>query len=447
MFLKDTKFLVVGISRSGIAVLEFLLSHKSKCYMWDDKIEYLSSEVTSSYEKRGVVKAERVRLVEIVKEVDVVVLSPGVPIDSEVALLAKKHAKRIIGELELGSLFSSCPIVAVTGTNGKTTTCTLISSMLTNAKVKNCLVGNIGIPFTSKINEMNEETVAVTEVSSFQLETIQFLRPHIAVVTNISEDHLSRHYNMQNYVYLKSKILHNLRESEYAVLNYDDNIVKGFAEKTRGKIIYFSCKEKVDGVYLEDGMIYYFDQAVLDIRLLSVRGEHNVANILAAVAVGKILGVEDEMIAETVVAFRGIKHRVEFIGNIGGIEYVNDSKSTNVDSTIKAIQSISRPIVLMLGGKDKGQSFDELFRYFSNSNVVKIILYGQTRYKMLKSAERGNVTNYCVATNLTSAVALARAEAKSGDCVLLSPACASYDEFSGYEERGECFIKAVKSLE
>ncbi|MBP5308734.1 MAG: UDP-N-acetylmuramoyl-L-alanine--D-glutamate ligase, partial [Clostridia bacterium] len=298
-------------------------------------------------------------------------------------------------------------------------------------------------PFASKLAETNEETVAVTEVSSFQLETMNAFTPHVAVITNVSEDHLSRHYNMQNYVYLKSKILFNLRESEYAVLNYDDYVVRGFADKTKGKVIFFSAREKVDGAYVADEKIYFRDQPVLDREVIKVEGEHNLYNVLAAVAAGKILKIPDAAIAEAVAEFKGIKHRIEFIGSVNGVDYYNDSKATNVDSTLKALEAMKKPTVLLLGGKDKGQDFDVLFKACADRNVVKTILFGETRYKMLKSAERAEYGNFCVATNFFSAVNLARSEAEEGQNVLLSPACASFDEFSGYEQRGEKFAEIV----
>ncbi len=447
MYLEKDTFLVVGISKSGVAATNFLLSRGVKCYIVD---EITSDGVLASInmlEQKGAVTVSADHIEEIIQEVDIVVISPGVPIDNKIPVCAKKYGKRIIGELELGYIFSNCPIIAVTGTNGKTTTCSLIADILTRAKIKNYLVGNIGIPYTSKINDMGYNTVAVTEVSSFQLESMSSFTPHVAVVTNISEDHLSRHYNMQNYIYLKSKILYNLRESEYAVLNYDDYVTRNFAEKTKGKIIYFSTKEKIDGVYIEDGIIYYKGLPVMEKNLINIKGEHNLYNILAAVAVCKAIKIPDSDIAEGIIEFKGIKHRIEFIKNVNGIDFYNDSKATNVDSTLKALNSMEKNTVLILGGKDKGQSYDELFSECKKRNVVKTVLYGETRYKMIKSAERAEYKNFCVATNLFSAVKLAYNEAKEGECVLLSPACSSFDEFSGFEERGEKFCQIVGGLE
>ena len=446
MYLSKNIFLVLGVSKSGFASAEFLLNNGAECYICDEFESEPVSKNVSLLCAKGAKKIDANGLMGVLPLIDVLVLSPGVSIDNKIAIETKRMGKRIVGELELGAMYTNCPIVAVTGTNGKTTTCTMISDVLKKANVKNELVGNIGVPYISKIDEMDRDTVAVTEVSSFQLETVSSFSPHVAVITNISEDHLSRHYNMQNYVYLKSKILFNLKESEFAVLNYDDYIVRGFSDKTRGKIIYFSVKEKVDGVYVEDDLIYYNGTAIMDKRLIRVKGEHNLYNVLATRAVCKALKVDDNVIAEAIIEFKGIKHRIEFVREINGIDFYNDSKATNVDSTVKALNSMVKPTVLMLGGRDKGQNFEGLFEICKQRNVCKIVLFGEARYKLLKCAEKMEMTNICVATNLYSASLLAYSEAEEGQSVLLSPACSSFDEFSGFEERGEKFIEYVNNF-
>ena len=447
MYLNKTVFLVAGISRSGIAATEFLLSHGAECFICDEMdTEGIRTSTAMLYAK-GARPISGDEAIEAMDKIDVLVMSPGIPIDNRIPLAAKRAGKRIIGEMELGFLYSTCPIVAVTGTNGKTTTCSLIASVLDRAGVDCRAVGNMGVPFTSKLSELDCNTVAVTEVSSFQLETLNAFSPHIAIVTNVAEDHLSRHYNMQNYIFLKSKILKNLKESEYAVLNYDDYVVRGFSEKTKGKVEYFSLKEKVDGAYIEGDMLYYKGNAVMDTRLIRLKGEHNLYNILACVAACKVLGVSDNDIAEGIIAFKGISHRIEFVRSIRGIDFYNDSKATNVDSTIKALNAMSKPTVLLLGGKDKGQSFDSLFEACKAKNVVKIILFGECRYKLLKSAERAEMDCYCLASSLSSAVSLAFSEAEVGQNVLLSPACSSFDEFSGFEERGARFAEIVNGFD
>jgi UDP-N-acetylmuramoylalanine--D-glutamate ligase len=256
MYITKNSFLVVGVSRSGVAAADFILALGGICYLCDEqKTDGILMSVGKLTEK-GAIWVEMNEVEAMLSKIDVVVLSPGVPIDNSIPVTAKRMGKRIIGEMELGYMFSVNPIIAVTGTNGKTTTCSMIAAMLDKAGVKNELLGNIGVPYTSKISNMDYNTVAVTEVSSFQLETLSSFTPHIAVITNITEDHLSRHYNMQNYVYLKNKLIVNQRESEYSVLNYDDYIVRSFADKAKSKVVFFSTKQKVDGVYIDDDLMF-----------------------------------------------------------------------------------------------------------------------------------------------------------------------------------------------
>lgn len=446
MYLKNNTFMVAGVSKSGISATSFLLSHGAKVYIVDEIENEKTSKAFELLSGLGAEKVERDQIEEKLKSTDVLVLSPGIPIDNRIPVCAKRLGKRIIGELELGYLYSNCPIIGVTGTNGKTTVCTMISEVLSKANIENFKVGNIGVPFTREMEKYNPGTVAVTEVSSFQLETTQAFCPHIAVVTNISEDHLIRHYNMQNYIYLKSKILLNQKESEYAVLGYDDFVVRGFKDKTKAKVVWFSAKEKVDGAYVDGDMICYMGEEIFSKNLLPCGGEHNLLNALATVAVCKCMKIENNLIAEGIIGFKGIRHRIEFIRELDGVKYFNDSKATNVDSTLNALNTMNGKTVLLLGGKDKEQSYDMLFEKLKELNIEKVILYGETRYKMLKSAEKASYENVCIATTLFSAVNLAKNESKAGENVLLSPACASFDEFSGYEERGDKFAEIVNAF-
>ncbi|MCI5838693.1 MAG: UDP-N-acetylmuramoyl-L-alanine--D-glutamate ligase [Christensenellaceae bacterium] len=446
MYLKNSVFMVAGVSKSGIAATEFLLSHGAKVYVVDEIENEKTGRAFDILANLGAEKVDSVVVEEKLSEIDVLVLSPGIPIDNRIPVCAKRLGKRIIGELELGFLYSNCPVIGITGTNGKTTVCTMVSEVLMKAGIENFKVGNIGVPFTKEIDKYTPETVAVTEVSSFQLETTQTFCPHIAVVTNISEDHLIRHYNMQNYIYLKSKILFNMKESEFAVLGYDDFVVRGFKDKTKAKVVWFSAKEKVDGAYIDGDMICYKDEEVFSKALLPAGGEHNLLNALATVAVCKCMKIENNVIAEGIIGFKGIRHRIEFVREFEGVKYFNDSKATNVGSTVNALSSMNGKTVLLLGGRDKEQSFDSLFEQLKDKNVDKVVLFGETRYKMLKSAEKASFEDVCVASNFISAVNLARTESKEGENVLLSPACASYDEFSGFEERGDKFVELVNAF-
>ncbi len=446
MDIVNQKFLVLGVSKSGSAATEFLLKKGAVCYIYEDVKIPKVNEAIERLLSLGAIRCERENADRILSEIDVVVISPGVPINFDLAVKAKNLKKRIIGELELGFLSFYPVIVGVTGTNGKTTTCSLIDAILKGAGVKDKLVGNIGVPITSVLDEVDKETVFITEVSSFQLESVSTFTPHIACVTNVSPDHLERHYSFENYVFLKKRILSNLKESEYAVLNFDDEIVKGFAEGLRAKTIFVSIKEKVDGSYEEDGKLYYNGEYVIDRDEIPLKGDHNVYNALYAIAVCKLLKVPTNLINFALKEFKGVKHRIELIKEVSGVKYFNDSKSTNTASAITAIDSMDRPTVLILGGSEKGENYEKLFEKIKSSNVKHTVITGSSRFNMLSAAGKIGYVNFTVTPDFSSAVQIASLLASEGESVLLSPACASFDAFSGYEERGEKFCEIVESL-
>ncbi|MBO4323072.1 MAG: UDP-N-acetylmuramoyl-L-alanine--D-glutamate ligase [Clostridia bacterium] len=447
MNLKRDKFLIVGISKSGVGATELLLKRGAKCYIYDDNDNDSVKRARETLSAKGAVAVSADELEETIETADIVVLSPGVAIDHEIPVKAKRAGKRIIGELELASLFCQNPIIAVTGTNGKTTTCSLIDCILKGAGIDCVLCGNIGTPLSSVLDRLKEDSVVVAEVSSFQLETVSKFTPHIAVVTNVTPDHLARHYNMENYIFVKSRILQCQRESEYAVLNYDDPIVRKMAEKAKSKVVYFSVKSEVDGAYLSGEKILYKGKYVMDSSAVQIGGQHNIENVLAAVCAAEIMGVTEEKIAETILGFKGVKHRIQFVKEIGGVEYYNDSKATNPDASIKAIDSMKRPTVLILGGKDKGLSFDELFDKIKKSCVYHVVLTGESRLKMAENAISNGFNAVSMTEDFVLAIKLAKMIAKEGDAVLLSPACSSYDKFSDFEERGDKFIETVENLD
>ena len=446
MYLKKEKCLIVGVSKSGFSACCFLLERGARCFVYDDaETEAVKSALKDLFEK-GATVVYKSEINELLGEITMVVLSPGVAIDHDIPVRARKLGKRIIGEFELASEFCLSPVIAVTGTNGKTTTCTMIDDVLKSGGVKSVLCGNVGTPLSSVLDKLSDDSVAVAEVSSFQLETVARFTPHIAVVTNITPDHLSRHYNMENYIYLKSKLLSNLRESEYAVLNYDDKTVRNFSEKTKGKVVYFSAETEVNGAYVSDGAIFYKGKRLAELSSLPVSGEHNVLNLLAAVCVAEIMGMSDEAIFEGIRGFKGVKHRIQYVKTVMGIDYYNDSKATNADASEKAIDAMKKPVVLILGGKDKGLDFDSLFVKIKNSQVKSVVLTGESAPRLYNAAQKAGCENVFVASDFEIAVRLASFIAKSGDAVLLSPACSSYDRFSSFEERGDEFIRIVEAL-
>lgn len=445
LFSKQT-FLVAGLSRSGIAAAEFLLSKGARVYCFDDVEEGSVAATAMSLRERGCVIVHKGELEIRAKECDILVLSPGIPVDHALPVAFRRAGKRIIGETELGALFLRCPCVAVTGTNGKTTTVTMIDGIFKSAGMKSIACGNVGRPLTSCVQELGEDGVAVAEISSFQLETLYSLRPHVSVILNIAEDHLNRHYNMENYVYLKSRLLKNSAESEFAVLNHDDPVVRGFAEKTKAKIIWFSLREPVEGGYLSEGCFCYMGEKLFPVSELPLDGEHNAANALAAICAAKLMGVQNEIISAALKTFRGVAHRLQRIGELNGVAFIDDSKATNVDSAIKAVGSVRGESVLLLGGKDKGYSYEPLFDAIKNSGIVHCVIYGENAFRILNAALKKGYTAVTLCRPFDVAVRVAYLTAKRGQNLLLSPASASFDAFRNYEERGERFREMMNLL-
>ena len=446
MYLKNMSFLILGMQKSGICATNFLLSQGAKVFVYDDGIsESVKKNLKEAELKGAKLCSEPIFQIEYV---DVLVLSPAVPVDHKVAIRAKELNKRIIGEFELASNYTTNLVIAVTGTNGKTTTCSLIDYALNKSGYSSTLVGNVGIPFSSKILESKAEDIFVAEVSSFQLETINRFSPHIACILNVTPDHLNRHYNMENYVYLKSKLLINLRESEFAVLNFDDELVKQMAQKTRAKVVWFSLKGKVDGAYLEDDFIYYKGEIITSVKDIHITGSHNVENALASICVLKLLGLPNNAILESLKTFTGVKHRVQKIRTLNGVTYYNDSKSTNADSCKRAVESVKEPTILIMGGFDKGLNYESLMKDIKQNNLIKKIIFtGQSAKSMYAYAVNAGIEDLSVVKDFSLAVTLASNMAKSGYSVLLSPATSSFDEFGSFEERGDKFIEIVENLQ
>ena len=444
MYAKLMTFLVLGIASSGVTASKLLLSKGAKVYVYDNSTNEKIKKSISELVSLGCIFIENA--VEILDDIDAVVLSPGVSVLNEIVVKAKTKGIRILGELELASYYINNPIVALTGTNGKTTTCSLINHTLKQANVKSQLVGNVGTPLSTAVGT-SEDDILVVEVSSFQLETTCRFTPHISCILNITSDHLDRHFTMENYIFLKSKLILTLKESEYAVLNYDDEIVKNLAEKTKAKIVWISQKEKVDGVYLQDDKIYSGEEEIISVNDLTIKGSHNVENALFSVAVLKLLGLTTQEIINGLTSFKGVKHRIEEVAKINGITFYNDSKATNPDATIKAINSIDGDFILILGGFDKGLDYTELFSEISKKQNIKgIVLTGQSALKMYEFSKKENIKNVVISNEFETAIKVAFSLSKQGYKVLLSPATSSFDEFSGYEERGEKFIEIATSF-
>lgn len=446
MYIKTQKFLIIGASKSGFAVAKYLTERSADCYVYEEMKTQKVMQAVERLNELGIKNLSREEAEKILNEIDVLILSPGVPINHEFAVKAKQNGKRIMGELEFAYSTFTPLIVAVTGTNGKTTTVTLIDEILERAGVNKQLVGNVGVPMTARLDKIENDTVCVTEVSSFQLESVNAFCPHIACVLNVAPDHLERHYSMENYVYLKKRIFKNQKESEYCVLNFDDQTVKNFFPEIKAKVVWVSTKERVEGAYLSGGKIYYKNEYVIDQADLRLGGVHNLYNSLFALAVAKLLGVDTQEIASVLKSFKGVKHRIELVCEKCGVEYYNDSKATNTASTLSAIECMKKPTILILGGSEKGESYDALFERIKISCVKHVVITGASRFNMLECAGRLGVTDITLTEDLFVGLKIAKMFAQEGDAILFSPACASYDKFSGFEERGEAFCKAVEEL-
>ena len=446
MYIKEQKFLIIGASKSGFAVASYLVKKGACVKVYE---ELTSKKALSAVEKLkdiGLENISKEQAENYLNEIDVLVLSPGVAINHDLAVKAKELNKRIIGELEFAYSTFIPPIVAVTGTDGKSTTVSMIKSILDKGEKQSLLVGNIGIPMTERLEEIDCDKISVVEVSSYQLESVSNFCPHISCVLNIAPDHLERHYTMENYIFLKKRIFKNQKESEYTVLNYDDLIVRNFQSEVKSKIIFVSTKEKINGVYSINGKIYYFNEFIMEEKQLNLTGEHNLYNALFSIAVSKILNIKNEDIISGLIDFKGLKHRIQLVANKGGVNYFNDSKATNTHATISALSTMKNPTVLILGGSEKGENYKELFEKIKISPIKHIILTGASRFKMLDTAGQLGITNLTITSSFETAIKISSIVSSEGDSVLFSPACASFDNFNNYEERGEKFIEIVGAL-
>lgn len=446
--------LVVGMAKSGISAAKLCSRLGAKVTIQDvkSKEELMKSvkEEIDILDSMAVYMLLGEEPTDIIDSFDLIVLSPGVPTDLEFLNKARQLQIPIWSEIELAFVLCPCPVIAITGTNGKTTTTTLVGEIMKKYNPGTQVVGNIGIPFTEKVEELKKEDLVVAEISSFQLESIHTFKPKVSAILNITPDHLNRHKSLENYVAAKERIFENQDENDYCVLNDDDDICSKMKHKTKAKALLFSRKKELnEGAFLKDNKIWVRlgkeDEAICLTEELRIPGNHNIENVLAAVAISVSMGVPPEIIRDVVIHFKGVEHRIEFVDKIDGVEYYNDSKATNVDAAIIGIQSMKAPVVLIGGGMDKGTDFSEWIDAF-DGKVKALIVMGETADKIIKTANQKGFFNIKKVSSIEEAVRLAKETAQKGDCVLLSPACASWDMFKSYEERGKLFKKAVYAL-
>ena len=450
MDMKNKKVLVFGSGISGIGAGKLLEQVGASVVLYDGK-ETLDKEVLKAQlgddTKAEIILGELSE--EVMETLDLVVMSPGVPTDLPVVLKMRDMGIPIWGEVELAYTYGKGDVLAITGTNGKTTTTALLGEIMKNYKESVFVVGNIGNPYTAAALEMREDSVAVAEMSSFQLETIHEFRPKVGAILNITPDHLNRHHTMEAYIKAKEDIAKNQTKEDTCVLNYEDEVTRKIGENVKANVLYFSSQRKLDrGIYLDDGnIILRQDEEILvcNVNELKLLGTHNYENVMAAVAMAAAYGTPMEVIRRTIKEFAGVEHRIEFVREKDGVAYYNDSKGTNPDAAIKGIQAMNRPTVLIGGGYDKDSEYEEWIQAF-DGKVKLLVLVGATKEKIAEAAERVGFVSYVMADSFEEAVEKCIEAAEPGDAVLLSPACASWGMFKNYEERGDKFKELVNCL-
>ena len=449
----NKKVLVAGGGKSGICAANLLVRNGEHVILFDENKDMEPDKLSDKLEAGSYnVEIHIGELTDdIIDECELMVISPGIPTDAPFALKVKEKGLPVWSEIELAYRYEKGQIAAITGTNGKTTTTTLVGEIMKAYNDDTYVVGNIGIPYTSLCDKTTEKSVTVAEISSFQLETIVDFRPHVSAILNITPDHLNRHYTFENYANCKLDITKNQGEGDHTVINYDDPETMKLVDKIPCKVIYFSRKEMLDeGVFVKDGDIVIRENGeekrVLSLKDIKLLGTHNTENVLAAVAISYYMGVPIDIIEKICTAFQGVEHRIEYVRTVKGVPYYNDSKGTNPDAAIKGIEAMTRTTLLIGGGYDKHSTYDEWIDAF-NAKVKYLVLIGETAEKIALCAKQHGFNNIVFMDTLEDAVNFCYANAKPNDAVLLSPACASWDMFKSYEQRGDLFKQYVNNLE
>ena len=442
------KALVCGMARSGIAAAKLLNRLGAGVTLQDmKKREELSADVLA-LEGEGIVLYTGANPDEIACAQDLIVLSPGIPCDLPFIAAAENAGIEVISEVELAYRLTPCPITAITGTNGKTTTTTLTGEIMKTAYSGTAVVGNIGVPYSEEVERLTEKDWVVAEISSFQMEKAKEFHPHISAVLNITPDHLNRHKTMDVYIAMKERVFAKQTAEDFCILNHGDAACRKMADKTAAKVFFFDSSETLaEGIYLDGDAIEVrwgaINETLIHVDELQILGVHNYENVMAAAAMGICAGIALDTIRTVLKGFAGVAHRIEYVATVDGVDYYNDSKGTNVDASIRAVLAMKKPIVLIGGGYDKGSSFDEWTKLFPG-RVKHLVLIGVTAPKVRASAEKFGFTAISDCETFAEAVDLCREKAEDGDCVLLSPACASWGMFDNYEQRGDMFKEQVR---
>lgn len=454
MNLSGKTVLVAGTGVSGLAATKLLSHNNIETILYDSNANKTKREIYASFEK-----IEDMQLVlgelddEILSKISLAVLSPGIPLDQAFVKKIQERNIPVWGEIELAYYFEKGTVIGITGTNGKTTTTTLVGKIMEAYKEKVFVVGNIGLPYTSQCENTDAESVTVAEISSFQLESVCDFHPHVSAILNVTPDHLNRHHTMENYSKAKLDITKNQDENDVCVLNYDNDITRDFAEKiSNTRVLLFSRKKLLEnGICLDcdhDTIVLCENgnkQSIVKVSDLKLLGTHNVENVMAAIGIAISMNVPLDIIAEVTRNFTAVEHRIEYVTEKKGVKYYNDSKGTNPDAAIKAIEAMVRPTVLIAGGYDKKSEYDEWIAACTGK-VKALVLIGATARAIKETAKRYDLEDVTIVDTLEEAVELAAKKASSKDAVLLSPACASWDMFTSYEERGKLFKNYVQKL-
>ncbi len=447
MDVRGKRVLVVGLGKSGIASAIFLQSQGARVTVSDSKSEaQLRQEIPLLLDK-GITVETGHHGERTFRDQDLIVVSPGVPFDQPQIEQARKQGIAVIGEIELAAQFVAGHVIAITGSNGKTTTTSLCGDILKAGGKKTLVGGNIGTPAISFAEQADEETWSVLEISSFQLETIQRFRPEIAAILNITPDHLDRHGTFEKYAAAKERIFENQREQDFAILNADNEPCVEIARRVKSQVLWFSRQHEVKrGAFVREDRIYFRDakgeREIMPVADMILKGAHNVENVLAAVCIGIAADVAPEQIRRAISQFKAVEHRLEFTASVRGVDYYNDSKATNVDATIKALESFSKGVHLILGGKDKGSPYTVL-NDLLHERAKAVYTIGAAASKIEAEVKGVEVIH---SETLENAVKLAAQKAVKGDIVLLAPACASFDQFQSYEHRGRVFKELVRKM-
>jgi UDP-N-acetylmuramoylalanine--D-glutamate ligase len=439
---------IFGMARSGLACAELLKRLGAQVFVTDSKPNHLLTSQIAQLEELDIAFETGGHTSEAITNKDYLVISPGVPLDISILKEAQNLGIPIFSEIEVAFWLTDAKIVGITGSNGKTTTTTLVGEILKEDKKKCEIGGNIGIPFSSLVEKVSPDGIIVLELSSFQLERIEEFKPYLSVVLNLTPDHLDRYPDLRSYMEAKLRIFENQTETDFAVLNADDKNSMELALYSAGKKIFFSTQKELPlGAFVKNGMLVYKmngkEEKVIETKDIKIKGPHNLSNASAACAICAVLEVSPLSMKETLKRFQGVEHRLEEVATLSGVKFVNDSKATNVDSVWYALQSVKEPIILIAGGKDKGGDFNKLRELVSN-RVKALILIGEAREKIHSAL--GDLVSTFYANSLEEAVEMSFKKAQAGDTVLLSPACASFDMFKDYEHRGGVFKSSVRSL-